>query len=315
MNCPTCGKPLPAGARTCPHCHAAVGGEAEEQSGTHMWCRNCGYLIPPGVTDECPHCHMPLSERPLTAAEIVDRRISKIEPLDDSMEDTHSMARIQSAIPPTPDDGYHDESTMERLPRWRVVVVAAVAAVLVVGGTVLAIFRPWDPNAYVTHATEDADTSMEGFPGVVPSLSGQDKKATQDGSPAETVSGADMVLEAYQRLGALSEQADENASLLGTYLGGDASVKDSGYDQAQNVSIEVSNIITQMGQLSGGSTDYADDATKVVTLGNYLRNRMDAMQAAWENDSQESAQEAESWKSQFESKYGERAPAQPASGD
>ena len=166
---------------------------------------------------------MPVSDRALTAADIVNQRVSKIEPADEEMEDTHSMARIQSAIPPTPEDGYHDDAAMERFPRWRVILLAAVASVLVVGGGALAIFRPWDPDAYVTHATEDADTSMEGFPGFVQSLSGQDKKANAGSSAGEVVTPADMVTESYQRLGALSEQADENAALLSTYLGGDGS--------------------------------------------------------------------------------------------
>ncbi len=258
---------------------------------------------------ECPHCGMPVSDRALTAADIVNQRVSKIEPADEEMEDTHSMARIQSAIPPTPEDGYHDDAAMERFPRWRVILLAAVASVLVVGGGALAIFRPWDPDAYVTHATEDADTSMEGFPGFVQSLSGQDKKANAGSSAGEVVTPADMVTESYQRLGALSEQADENAALLSTYLGGDGSVKDSGYEQAEDISIEVSNIISQMSQLAGGSSDAAADASNVTTLGNYLRNRMDAIQSAWTNDSQADLDTSAAWKQQFDVNYEALGPA------
>ena len=100
-------------------------------------------------------------------------------------DDTGFIAGIESAIPgPEPEDS--PGARHDRMPRPCTFAFAAVLALVVVGGSTLLITHPWDPLATQTKATEPADVSMSGFPGVVESLSGQDDEGGAGQAEATT---------------------------------------------------------------------------------------------------------------------------------
>lgn len=305
---------MSADAVVCPACHARIGRGQASSGGFLRWCDNCGSQIPDGA-DRCPHCGMPYRRSSSTVAAVLDERMGDVERELEEAQDTHSMPRIESAIPPEPEDGYANEASHEHLPRKRVVLVAVLAAVVAVGVTALAVMQPWNPNAYVTHALVDADTSMEGFPGFVQTLTGQDKNAqaddqsSTDGSSDDgqaEQSTYDKLKDAYDQLGDLSGRIDENEQKLDAVEAGDDSQRESGSSEAQALSIELSNLISNLGTFDLSGTSYADDLDHLTTLGNYLRNRMDAITDAWSG--QGSSDKAEAWDQLFHDTYGNWAP-------
>ena len=58
--------------------------------------------------------------------------------------------------------------------------------------------------------------------------------------------------------------------------------RSQGSSDAWAVSIEVSNTISSLGSTSDGAGAYAETISNLKTLGNWLRNRCDALTSAWD---------------------------------
>lgn len=155
MICPYCGTHIADGLTICPACHADLTKAVPDASAiqTERYCKSCGALIPEGAT-VCPNCGMPVEEEAIQPAE------KAAVQLQQQQEKPH----LASAIPAA-SDPYSATTANERMPRRRVFLVSFIAALIVVGGAVLLITQPWNPDPYSLKATEAADTSMAGFPG------------------------------------------------------------------------------------------------------------------------------------------------------
>lgn len=272
MICPSCGSNIPDGSEVCPACHADLAVTRVMPRLTGTFCPTCGALVPAGSAC-CPKCGMPVG----TDARTPSREVR--EPSDPGR--TNTLPRIESAIPSEPSasgDAYPDD----RLPRTKVIVTATLASLLVVGGAALAITHPWDPSATDMRATTPADTSQAGFPGTVSALRGQDSQTVSQ----TVVSGDDATLaaleQAWASLGDLSGRTDENErSFKDKAVSGSSSERSAGKAQAQQIAIEVSNLLDQIGEIDVTSGTYTDQRQNLVTLGNWLRNRLDALVAGW----------------------------------
>lgn len=242
------------------------------------WCENCGARLGDG-DEACPACGMPapLPEKP-----------AKLPPAkkkdEEKPDETNVMAKIESAIPPE-DDATSPVVKHDRMPRTRIVVATMCVAVALVSGVVLYITHPWDPDAYDISATEEADTSWAGFPGFIEKLRGQDL-----GSSSQTVTSADeatlaSLTDAHERFAALAERVDESEELFGEIaFSGSATERQDAYAQAQALSLEISNLISEVEGVDVNTGTYVEARSELVTMGNYLRNRMDALLGAWELD-------------------------------
>lgn len=261
------------------------------------WCPSCGTGV--GWQDEvCPSCGMPLErtwgapEEPSAeviqepdAAEALAGEPQEVAPVVDDTSDTRAIPRIESAIPPE-DDPESKVLVQERLPRTRALVLASVASALLMIGLALWLTHPWDPDIYSIRATEEKDTSMAGFPGTVESLSGQDNNTA---AVVEVPSGDDATLaqltEAYEKLGRYRQRADESVELFYQVAFSDnLDERTRGKREAQVLAIDVSNLIDTLGQVDVTSGTYADTLDNMLTLGNWLRNRVDRISDAWEAD-------------------------------
>ena len=194
-------------------------------------------------------------------------------------EETNSMPRIESAIP-SESRSAHSE---DRLPRTKAVLAGALASLVLVGGSVLLISHPWDPNAYVTHNTTERDTSKAGFPGERDKLTGQDSSAEDTSAQ---ISGDEQTLsDAYEKLGKLAEKIDDNADTFDDVaFSGSLEQRKKGASTAKSLSYEVSNLIDDISGIDVTSGTYAADLEHLQTLGNWLRNRVDALNEAWQAD-------------------------------
>lgn len=324
MICPNCGASVPDGALWCTHCHAELAMTQQLKLRDVSWCPVCGALVPAGA-DSCPKCGASLK-----GPDAVRRRTRKIDlpqigntgvmdAIDATAGKTSVMTRIESAIPPASDE-QSAEAVHDRIPHVRAFVFAAVLAVVVVGGTALAITHPWNPNASNISATTPADTHLEGFPGTVDALSGQDKRQTGANSSQEGSSDEQPTLsDYYSQLKDLADKIDKNEeTLLSDGLSKDADARSAGQSDLTQVSIEVSNLITKTDQLAA---DYGDAAKNLSTLGNWLRNRCDALARAWaisvasadpskdESKIRSAADESDSYKALFDKNYQDWDPA------
>lgn len=252
------------------------------------WCPSCGSAV--GWHDEvCGHCGMPLEEEwvipPSAVAEAAAQKVEETGSEHEAPEETveeRDVAQIESAIPGG-DDPTSKVAALEVIPRTSRFLVAAVASIIFVCGVALAITHPWDADAYSIKATKEKDTSMAGFPGTVESLSGQD---SDEDDTMEIVTEEDALYaeltDAYEKLGRYAQRADESRTIFDeAAFGDDADARTNGRREVEALAIDVSNVIESLGELEMSSDLYAEDKEHLLTLGNWLRNRVDALNAAW----------------------------------
>ena len=291
MICPTCSTHIPDGSVICPACHASVGMTMAMPPLQGRWCPSCGVSV--GWDDEvCPNCGLPMEKawgQPLAqdAAELsaAAEPATLEEQIAEEEQDTREIPRIESALP-AENDPTSKVAIHESMPRIRGMLLAGVASIALIGGVALALSHPWDPDAYSTGATEEADTSMAGFPGTIETLTGQD---SHDGAPVEVLSGDDEtyaeLLEAYGKLARYKERADENEALfLEVAFTGDLDARTSGKRELEALAIDVSNLIERLGQVDVTSGTYAEERENMLTLANWLRNWVDTLGEAWAAD-------------------------------
>lgn len=332
MICPNCGSNVPDGSAVCPACRADLGMTVSIPRPEGRWCPNCGVLVPE-ESGVCPSCGMPQEEPRPVARSAGDAHDDEEGDGRDGapMDETHSIPRIESAIP-SEGELSQPSAQMDRLPRLRVLVLAVVCAVVVVGGGVVLITHPWDPSANDIRAKQDADTSMAGFPGSVRQLQGQDARA---GSGSGSIESGDertlrLLGEAWGQMGELAGRLDQSQDeLVSGYASSSADQLAAGKARADQLSIDISNLISSIAEIDVTSGTYAEDAQNLGTLGNWLRNRMDAVSAGWakavafQDPSQhadeilstvsaDGGSQAESFKYLFDQSYGQWEPKERA---
>lgn len=275
MICPFCGTHIEDGLDVCPACHADLTAVAHVSHPDRRYCASCGALIPEG-SDVCPQCGMPC--------------IADEADADDGEEVTCEGAhvkeapetpRIISAIP-TADGPFSATSANERLPRRRVFTLAFVAALVFVGGGILAITQPWNPNAYSIKATTAADTSKAGYPGEIDKLAGQDTGIdtsdveSGDAQTYEAISGY------WEQLGDIRKSLEESETALKADVQDSSKDISTDYQTAKQNALDLSNLISDIGDVDVSTGTYADDVTNLQTLGSWLRNWSDGLMEAWD---------------------------------
>lgn len=289
MICPSCGTHIPDGSTRCPACHAGIGATAAMPAVYGRWCPSCGSGV--GWEDEvCPACGYPLEElwgapvegAPEAVAADVDAPPPSLASLTEDADETSVIPRIESAIPPE-DDPESKVVIQEDMPRVRRLILASLASVVLISGITLMITHPWDPDIYSIKATEEADTSMAGFPGTVETLSGQDSDGTED---YEVLTGDDAtyaeLTKAYDQLARYEERANQSEELFAEVAyEGDKEARASGSREAQALAIDISNLIDNVSQIDVSSGVYAQDRDHINTLASWLRNRVDTLREAW----------------------------------
>lgn len=167
----------------------------------------------------------------------------------------------------------------------RGLILAAIAALCVVAVVIVVLAHPWNPNLYDTRAQSPADTSMEGFPGTVDKLTGQDTTAADE--TAEPQLTADEAT--YQALSDDLTRLDEADAELTKQMAeltdaeaASAESREAWAEDARSLSIGISNLIESIRSADVTTGTYASAQTELDTMGNYLRNRADALTSAWD---------------------------------
>lgn len=285
MICPSCHSEVPDGSFECPYCGEPLCATQKINLDEISWCPVCGALVPAGQAT-CPKCSSPIA-----GAHVV-RNAKKP---DHERKPDRPAPGLESAIPPTGPDSYTASSAPDVLPRLKQFIVAAGAAILIVGGSALAITHPWDPNANDISAKLPFDTSQAGSPGKIDTLDSQDKSGSANKDESQDPI-YDSLMSDYESLVSCAERIDASeAALADKGVSGTDEERSQGSSDAWTVSIEVSNTISAIGSTSDGAGAYAETISNLKTLGNWLRNRCDALTSAWEmaRDSSDPAGEEE----------------------
>lgn len=252
-----------------------------ERDADETWCKSCGSLVPRGEL-VCPCCGMPVdSGDDRDFAEQAIEAGDATGDLSSDSERTNVMPRIESAIP-SEDDDTSTVAEHDRLPRAKVMIITMATAVAAVSGLVLLITHPWNPGAFDDRAKTDASTSMAGYPGAIRELKGQDKDSSQKSAKSGDDVTYEALTKAYKKLKTLESKVDENEDLLNDVAySGSQEQRNSGKSKAEAISLEISNLIGDIKDVDVTSGTYAEDEKNLLTLGNYMRNRVDALYEAW----------------------------------
>lgn len=193
-----------------------------------------------------------------------------------------NVPRLNSAIP-TGDDRFGIDARTERMPRTAAFIVAAIASLVVIGGTTLLITHPWDTSVFETRATESKDVSQAGYPGVHDTLSGQDFSLSgQDSEGQREERTFELIQSSYERLGALRGELEENERLVGEAIEQDDSeLVAGGYGVAESGKIETASMINDLSMPDVLGSSYVAEAEGIKELAGYLNAWSGALLDSW----------------------------------
>lgn len=315
--CPACRAPLDATTKIpklseawCSHCGALLDPGASS-------CSVCGAPVTYGETSFCKNTQVDAGLPPFSskdfemglargadaqnaAGRLGARDADKAQKNDTASNSAHNSSvshssqsqasaekRNQPATQLPAFEPQASNDTRDHLPRLKILVTALVFAVIAMSAVVLLITHPWDPTALDTKARTAADTSMAGYPGQVSELQGQDRSRATNSNTQEVKSTEQQsyedVLALYNQLKTLADKLDANETSFNEMgLTGSLADRTIKRDEAQTLAVEISNLISQVDSLDQSTGTYDEAKTNIKTLGNWLRNRVDALRAAWE---------------------------------
>lgn len=196
-------------------------------------------------------------------------------------EEYDAPQELVSAIPPEPEDGSDPVDVPEGVSRNKLVLIAVVAAIVVVGGFSLFMAKPWGPVTPTQHVTEDADLSMAGFPGVVQYLRSQDLVVNDDGK--EYGPRAEKFVTAYHdHLKTISDKAQELEDSLQQYLNG-AKVDDVAKLARTAVALrnELVSSADKVMLLTIQDDDVIAERRRLAVETQYLNNEVEILSNCW----------------------------------
>lgn len=271
MRCPHCGAHVQEGLDVCPDCETRLV-RADEHEAPTIWCESCGSAIPEGA-QECPVCGLPVNG-------------SFDEPWDhpdatDEQEGPREVPELASAIPPAPEPGELRGEADDAPARLRLVVISAIAALCVVGGTALYITRPWDPNAYVTHATEEIRDEKSEPVKSVSHLSGQD--LMEDAERIEYLQNAEGLVDELVATMAEVAQGCTECEESAEACFQDATLPDeSRLSQVTEYADRLHGLLTQVTELDLRGSTYEVLAKDAIVTAQYLEGRVQTLKTVWE---------------------------------
>lgn len=288
--CPGCGLIVEGGADVCPACHHALRLQRDVTTEKRRWCGSCGSPIPEGL-DACPECGMPVvGAFDSDADELLDSIRAEEERRLTKLEDSPSLI---SALPPLPTDGENSIPPHEYHERSRLLLGSALAALALIGSMTLGITKPWVTSPPPIQVREDADTSMDGFPGELSHLTSQDLSAEDDYQGEIAVQKAELE-EAYRQMGALSGKLDDAYEKMKEYLAlGQRRAGDDSTSRALELRDEAGRISEKIEGMALTAPDLSGLRERYRVLAGYLSGASQVLSQAWiKADQMKGSQEA-----------------------
>lgn len=288
--CPGCGLIVEGGAKVCPACHHALQQQTTVKKERRRWCGSCGSPIPEGL-DACPECGMPVVGAFDGDAEgLLDQTSAREEARLEKLEGSHNLI---SALPPLPKDGENSIPSHEYHVRSRLLFGSALAALALIGGMTLMITKPWVKSPPPLQMREDADTSMDGFPGELSHLTSQDLSAEDDYQGEIAIQKAELE-EAYQQMGVLGGKLDDAYEKMKEYLAlGQKRAGDDSTSNALELRDEADHLSENIENMALAAPDLKGLRERYRVLVGYLSGAAQVLSRAWiKADQMKGSQEA-----------------------
>lgn len=222
-----------------------------EKNNLQTYCPSCGKLVSAEQTT-CPSCGMWLRDTKTEAAV-----------LKDAKKQQENVPLIRSSLPSQEEvrRAQKDSATISS----KFIAVAVVACVVLICGAILFISHPWDPNAFSLRANAPADTSQDGFPGEIDSLSAQDSN-TQDENHTNPTENElyTTFYNAYRQLGDLKTKTNALVSDLESVANLTTKQKDADYQTCTQLSQELTALRTRLEQAEADQTSYASTKENIL---------------------------------------------------
>lgn len=291
MRCPSCGSEVADDAASCPACGAELDATRVLRLPPTRWCPLCGALV--RADDEvCPSCGAPLPARRRAAAPAGEmsggtgaagagRARHGAGPSHASAAPADSVAPAEVA--PRFDGAAGAAGEGGEPFRPRPLVVALACALVVTGGTVLAIAHPWDPGTRARHVQTMTPSTSDVRQ--VRTLSGQD----ETGSSAARLgrrgarSTYEWASDAYALVGELGRRVGDNHDALvrAAQTADAATGLDDGSDEARRLVRELDQLEDD---LAGEDVDdaYASDVGHLRALVGWLSTCARGLSGGWD---------------------------------
>lgn len=285
MKCPVCGSDIPDGTLTCPYCDSDVSVTRTRMRPLNRWCSVCGALVSDDM-EACPTCGSPLEPTGAPVAGEPDREAVPDEPEDEPDPDATARleapsAQMDDAIPAP---GAGPTSRVRSQTGMRALVLALVAAVAVMGGTILYITHPWNPGSSKhDKETIEVDTTSAGSPGVVSAIGAQDGEA---GTPRLGTPGSRSTFEwesdAYVMIEDVAAQLADNQALLESVGAGEVtSGLDEGADACDSLARQLAALSSDLASATPEDA-YADDVERLEQLVGWLSSWAASLDDGWD---------------------------------
>ncbi len=200
----------------------------------------------------------------------------------DGSNDEGGAQPLLSAIPEAPTDGADVSLEVNKPARRRLVLVSLLAAVVLVGGTTLFITRPWDPHAYSMRATEEADTSMAGFPGTKPYLVSQDRLGERI-VEEQALDERKHVVAYEDALGKWGVASRASFHRLDDCLyEGIKALYEDGLNEARELYSDMRSRTDELRSLVAVDEAMATKRDHLLVMGSYLEEELDVLVKAWQ---------------------------------
>ena len=298
-----------AAAMWCPHCGALVTSHMES-------CPKCGLPLPSAASASKPirairpvrDLHLPeIDSEPSVSSsgtnsavpdflesyessqvnpEASDQNAEKfVDPDSTSSFALRPAPRFESAIPSEPSKDNLPE--VEGIPRTRNILLSALLVTSLIVGAIFLITHPWDPQASDNRAKVDTPQSTEPTTPPVSKLTGQDSgSSTQNTNSDVTFEALDAD---YKKLGEIADNLDKNEKLFDQKaISGTSQERNDAHQEAIQNALDVSNVIEDLSKLDDSNDAYRKYIEHLTKLGNWLRNRSDALQEAWDRSASSS---------------------------
>lgn len=307
MICPSCGAHIADDTQVCPACHANLQKSLDQTDVLFAatFCPSCGARVPEDAK-RCVKCGMsithpkPASEphkeseqlqeslqdqEALCTSDVddIDQNISEEEDMSvlDGQDITNVMPRLVSAIP-SEQDIRHGTYNHDHLPRTRVFVVAALAAIVFVGGFAYFMFRP-QQNTDANTSQDTQQQEQQTAPEVLTQLQGQDSSGQQQTQLTDQ-NVYDNLMSVYTKTFEINEKLSASSrNLYGIWATTDREARQAGKNDIDAIQKDIDAQSTVLNSLSNASL-YKNDIQHMKTLISYLNARALALSQAWQKD-------------------------------
>lgn len=247
---------------------------SRKQRKNHTYCPSCGRIIEESV-ETCPYCGMWIEhEKPADLG----------APPDNPQNTTNSIPRLNSSLPS--EEEVKASRVRDNTLHVKYIVVAVIACVVLVCGSILLIFHPWNPNSNSFRDPNAQETAQDGSLNALDSLSAQDSNSAENNAQSSADSAQDSELysslrDAYRQMAEAKSKLEQSLVTLNNSLSQTKAKKQEGLSTNNEIETSVEALVSRLDDIAAENTKYEASLNSLKTAADSLKAYSDALQAAW----------------------------------